>query len=230
MNFLPAKYQYLETDLNRLTSCASYTGRLDGGRSELFAVPSVPSNLTDRTSSSLLSDRCRFTPNNATACDTSRRGNDQLCGLKQLTHVFMLYKQAVLPELYLSMLCFKKHVKGVNELYMAKKNRLVESPPYPVEQSVRQLGENLRLARIRRNMTIADAAERIGTGPRAVMDAEKGKPSTSMAVYAALLWLYDQLDGLSEIADPGLDREGFILESSRRRRRVRHPRELDNDF
>ncbi len=33
-------------------------------------------------------------------------------------------------------------------------------------------------------LTIKDVAEKIGAGPRAVMDAEKGKPSTSIAVYA----------------------------------------------
>jgi len=61
---------------------------------------------------------------------------------------------------------------------MTRRNKLVELPPYPVEQTMQQLGENLRIARIRRTMTIADAAKRIGTGPRAVMDAGKGKAST----------------------------------------------------
>ena len=56
---------------------------------------------------------------------------------------------------------------------MSRRNILALSPPYAVEQTIMQLGENLRIARIRRNMTIAQAAERIGTGPRAVMDAEK---------------------------------------------------------
>jgi hypothetical protein len=79
-------------------------------------------------------------------------------------------------------------------------------------------------------MTVADAAERIGTGPRAVMDAEKGKASTGMVVYAALLWLYDQLDQLSEVANPSKDTEGLILESAQERQRVRKGRVLDNDF
>src|SRR5271163_4169499 len=95
---------------------------------------------------------------------------------------------------------------------MARQNKLLQSPPYAVEQTVQHLGLNLRVARIRRNMTIADAAERIGTGPRAVMDAEKGKASSSIVVYAALLWLYDQLDQLDEVADPSRDREGLALE------------------
>lgn len=109
-------------------------------------------------------------------------------------------------------------------------NKLLQAPPYPVEQSLKRLGENLRTARIRRNITIASAAERIGTGPRAVMDAEKGKPSTGMVVYAALLWLYDLLSELDEVADPSSDTEGLMLESTRQRTRARKSKGLDNDF
>lgn len=113
---------------------------------------------------------------------------------------------------------------------MARRNQLLQAPPYPVEQAIRQLGENLRLARIRRNMTIADAAERIGTGPRAVMDAEKGKASTGMVVFAALLWLYNQIDQLEDVGDPSNDIEGLSLASARERRRARKGKGLDSDF
>lgn len=95
---------------------------------------------------------------------------------------------------------------------------------------MRQLGENLRVARIRRNMRIADVAERIGTGPRAVMDAEKGKSSTGIVVYAALLWLYDQLDQLEAVCDASRDLEGLILAASNARQRVRKGKGLENDF
>lgn len=113
---------------------------------------------------------------------------------------------------------------------MTRQNKLIQSPPFPVEQTIKELGENLRVARIRRNMTIAEAAERIGTGPRAVMDAEKGKPSTGIIVYAGLLWLYDLLAPLGDVADPAEDREGLTLESLKARQRVRTARVLDNDF
>jgi len=95
---------------------------------------------------------------------------------------------------------------------------------------MKQLGENLRIARIRRSLTIEDAAERIGTGPRAVMDAEKGKPSTGMVVYAALLWLYDRLHQFETLADPAKDEEGLLLDRARQRKRVRKARGLESDF
>lgn len=113
---------------------------------------------------------------------------------------------------------------------MVRTNKLQQAPPYEVEQSIKQLGENLRIARIRRNFTIESAAERIGTGPRAVMDAEKGKPSTGLVVYAALLWLYNQVDQLQDLADPTNDEEGLVLESRRARKRVRNRRGLDSNF
>ncbi len=53
------------------------------------------------------------------------------------------------------------------------------------------------------------------------MDAEKGKASTGMVVYAALLWLYDQLHQLEVLADPLQDEEGLILERGKERIRVR---------
>lgn len=113
---------------------------------------------------------------------------------------------------------------------MAPRNKLQTAPPFPVEQAVKRLGENLRTARVRRNLTIEDAAGRIGTGPRAVMDAEKGKASSGIVVYAALLWLYDLLSPLEDIADPSRDKEGLALEATKGRTRVRKSGGLDNDF
>lgn len=70
---------------------------------------------------------------------------------------------------------------------MTARNTLTSTPPYAVEQVLKQLGANLRTARLRRNLTIEDVAKKIGTGPRPVSNAEHGKPSTGVAVYVALL-------------------------------------------
>jgi len=98
---------------------------------------------------------------------------------------------------------------------MVARNKLQTAPPYPVEQALRRLGANLAHRRIRRSLTIADAAERIGTGPRAIMDAEKGKPSTGIVVYAGLLWLYDLLQQVEHLGDP--PRHGRTFAASRER-------------
>lgn len=113
---------------------------------------------------------------------------------------------------------------------MTARNPLLVAPPYPVEEALQKLGADLRTARLRRNLTIAEIAQKIGTGPRAVADAEKGKPSSSIAVYAALLWAFDLLSQLKEAADPGKDETGTMLERSKSRSRSRTSRGLDNDF
>jgi transcriptional regulator with XRE-family HTH domain len=113
---------------------------------------------------------------------------------------------------------------------MAKINSLIAAPPYPVEQALKRLGANLRTARLRRNLTIEDVAQRIGTGPRPVSDAEKGKVSTSVAVYTALLWAYDLLQPMEALADPTSDREGLALSAQRERARTSSRQELDSDF
>ncbi|PYS54476.1 MAG: hypothetical protein DMG13_08140 [Acidobacteria bacterium] len=110
------------------------------------------------------------------------------------------------------------------------RNQLLQSPPYPVQRALTHLGQNLRMARIRRRFTIDEVAQKIGAGRRAVMDAENGKPSTGIAVYAALLWVYDLLSPLPDVANPAKDEQGLILASAQEKTRVRKSGDLDNDF
>lgn len=113
---------------------------------------------------------------------------------------------------------------------MTAKNTLTQAPPYAVERAIKRLGSNLRTARLRRNLTIEDVANKIGTGPRAVSDAEQGKITTSIAVYTALLWTFDLLSPMEQLADPSTDDEGLALSMRRERARAGRPEELDSDF
>jgi transcriptional regulator with XRE-family HTH domain len=113
---------------------------------------------------------------------------------------------------------------------MAQTNTLTQAPPYAVEKAIKGLGQNLRRARLRRNLTIEEVGEKIGTGPRPVANAEKGKPTTAMAVYVALLWTYDLLGPWNELADPSEDREGLALADTRERARTQTSKDLDDDF
>ena len=111
---------------------------------------------------------------------------------------------------------------------MAKPNPLLKSPPYEVEQALKVLGANLRTARLARGLTLQDIGNKIGAGVRAVADAEKGKPSTAVGVYVALLWALGLIDQLGDVAAPGKDVEGLALRETRRRGGRRET--LDNDF
>ena len=112
---------------------------------------------------------------------------------------------------------------------MPGRNALLKTPPHDVEAALRALGRNLNVARRRRRLTLAQVAEKIGAGVRAVMDAERGKPSTSIAVYTALLWAYGLLGDFGALAAPERDAEGTALSLSREGSRVR-PSRVDNDF
>jgi transcriptional regulator with XRE-family HTH domain len=113
---------------------------------------------------------------------------------------------------------------------MPAKNALTDRPPHAVELALVRLGSNLRIARVRRGLTVRQTAEKIGTGVRAVADAEKGKRSTAISVYVALLWLFGLMADVELLADPSRDAEGMSLALRRERTRARPSRGLDNDF
>ena len=113
---------------------------------------------------------------------------------------------------------------------MAARNSLLMAPPYQVEQTLKTFGRNLRTARLRRKQTIEEVAEKIGTGVRAVRDAESGKASTGIAVYTALLWLYDLLQPFEDLANPLKDQEGLARAAGKENVRARKSGGLDNDF
>lgn len=113
---------------------------------------------------------------------------------------------------------------------MTRPNPLSNAPPYAVQRAIAALGKNLKTARLRRNLSLADVAEKIGTSRRVIADAEAGKPTTGIAVYTALLWAYDLVEQLRALADPLSDREGLTLARKRERVHARRGEALDNDF
>lgn len=110
------------------------------------------------------------------------------------------------------------------------KTPLLSTPPYPVATALRRLGSNLRTARLARNLTLDQIAGKIGTGTRAVADAEKGRPGTGIAVYLALLWSYDLMEPLAQLADPAADAIGLASIARRERARGSASHDIDNDF
>ncbi len=113
---------------------------------------------------------------------------------------------------------------------MPTQNRITRSPPAEVERVLRQLGRNLRTARLRRRLRIQDIADRLGTSRFTVADLEKGKPGASAAAYFGALWSMGLLGEAEALADPDRDEEGKTLESARRPLQARRRGRLDNDF
>lgn len=103
--------------------------------------------------------------------------------------------------------------------------------PFDAEDSLRELGRNMRTARLRRNMTLEEVASRIGVHRETVASAEKGSPSVTVGTYAAALSVYGLLPDLTAVADPRADRHGLALESRSARERARPDSGgMSNDF
>lgn len=113
---------------------------------------------------------------------------------------------------------------------MSKRNAVAEAPPFEVAQALKTLGANLRTARLARNLSIEAAAAKIGVGYRAVATAEAGKTTTAIGVYLSLLWAYDLLGQVRDVADPG--RDPLVQRAAQVRERAYPTRKgaLDNDF
>jgi len=114
---------------------------------------------------------------------------------------------------------------------MNKHNSFLKTPPAAVEQTLLQLGHNIRIARLRRNMRLSDVAERVGVSRYLMSDVEKGKSSASIAAYAGALWVLGLVEELGRVANPDNDTEGKALESARApKTAAKRKKVLDNDF
>lgn len=115
---------------------------------------------------------------------------------------------------------------------MTAKNSLLDTPPFEVASNLAALGRNLRAARLNRNLTIEQVAEKIGVHRHVITAAERGKPSTGIGIYAGLLWAYGMVDQLGDVASPERDAEGRLLSQANAPVRGGRAtkRELDNDF
>ena len=72
------------------------------------------------------------------------------------------------------------------------------------------MGEQIRLARLRRNLSIAQVAERATCSPLTIGRIEKGAPSVSIGIYARVLYALQLDDDLLLIA--GEDKLGRQLQ------------------
>ncbi|HEX5370912.1 MAG TPA: helix-turn-helix domain-containing protein [Dehalococcoidia bacterium] len=88
---------------------------------------------------------------------------------------------------------------------MSKANAVFQAPPLEVEIALKRLGANLKTARLARNFSMDQVAEKLGIGRRSIATAEAGKPGTAVGVYFGLLWAYGLISQAAELADPTQD-------------------------
>ncbi|HTT12086.1 MAG TPA: XRE family transcriptional regulator [Burkholderiaceae bacterium] len=99
------------------------------------------------------------------------------------------------------------------------------SLPPVAASALRQLGENLAVARIRRKESQRAWAQRIGVSLPTLIRLEKGDPTVSMGTYASALWLMGRVQALPDVAAPASDLAALEVDVrlARQRRSVRAP-------
>ena len=88
-------------------------------------------------------------------------------------------------------------------------------PPQAAEH-ITQLGQRIRVARIRRGWSVADLASKAGVNRNTVTALELGKPGTAIGVCITVLWALGLDKSVDAVADPDDDLHGKALEASRR--------------
>ncbi|MBV6512404.1 MAG: helix-turn-helix transcriptional regulator [Ignavibacteriales bacterium] len=72
--------------------------------------------------------------------------------------------------------------------------------PLKVSKTLKLLGENIQLARLRRRLSMAQIAERAGISRPTLTAIEAGKPNVSIGNYAMVLFILGLLDDLTAVA------------------------------
>ncbi len=80
------------------------------------------------------------------------------------------------------------------------KNTMGTKLPRKLEQKMALMGEQIKLARLRRNLSIAQVAERATCSALTVNRIENGSPTVSIGIYARVLYALQLDDDLLLIA------------------------------
>jgi len=102
--------------------------------------------------------------------------------------------------------------------------------PTQVTEQVAQLGQRIRIARIRRGWSVADLASKAGVNRNTLTALELGKPGTAVGVCFTVLWTLGLDRTLDGIADPDADLHGKALEAARRPVRAGKPHKARDDY
>jgi transcriptional regulator with XRE-family HTH domain len=106
---------------------------------------------------------------------------------------------------------------------MPKPSEARASLPPAAARALRQLGENLAIARVRRRESQRVWAKRLGVSIPTLIRMERGDPGIGIGIVATALWMIGRAQELPELADPKGDRGALELDVRQaiRRRAVR---------
>ncbi|ASK36078.1 hypothetical protein CEK62_17660 [Alcanivorax sp. N3-2A] len=97
-------------------------------------------------------------------------------------------------------------------------------PSPAVRRALRKVGEDIREARLRRNLSMEVVAERAATSRATLTRLEKGDPAVSAGILAGVLQALGMLVRLADLADSAEDRQGLDISRETLRQRASPPR------
>src|SRR5881394_2203832 len=112
---------------------------------------------------------------------------------------------------------------------MPRESEAVAAIPPVATKALKQLGENLAIARVRRRETQRAWAQRIGVSIPTLIRLERGDPGVGIGIVATVLWMLGRVQALPELADPAKDRGALEREvrEAVKRRSVRSPASVE---
>lgn len=106
----------------------------------------------------------------------------------------------------------------------------IAAMPMACCKQMENLGEHIRLARMRRRIRQDDMAKRICIAIKTYRKIEKGDPSIAIGLYLSALYMLGLHADFSLLASPERDRIGLMQEEMRLPKRIRLARDKELDF
>ena len=96
--------------------------------------------------------------------------------------------------------------------------------PRKLEQKMQTVGEQIRLARLRRDLSVAQVAERATCSPMTIARIEKGAPTVAIGIYLRVLYALQLDDDILLLAQK--DEMGRALQDLALKQRQRSSKKL----
>jgi transcriptional regulator with XRE-family HTH domain len=101
------------------------------------------------------------------------------------------------------------------------KTKLDQILPSPLIRSLKKFGADIRIARLKRGLTVEMMAERIGIHRATYSKIEKGDPMVAFGVYAGALFVLGFGTLFGELIDQRFDDTGLLLNIEQLPKRIR---------
>ncbi|AVH15321.1 MULTISPECIES: helix-turn-helix domain-containing protein [Acinetobacter] len=99
-----------------------------------------------------------------------------------------------------------------------------------VDELLQQVGQNIKIARVRRRITIKELASRVHVDERTISRMEKGDSSINFKNLVSVLIVLNIADSVTALAHPDHDDIGKALDFQKHPKRVRTFDKLSDDF